>query len=71
MIENIGQFRILEPLPGGALGDVPMIGCPIRLDGERSDADLPPPALGEHGKLLLEWLGEEELKRLRTAGIVG
>ncbi len=58
-------------LGGGALGNVPMIGCPIRLDGKRSDAELPPPALGEHGEILGEWLDEKELKELRAAGIVG
>ncbi len=57
-------------ISGGALGDVPMVGCPIRIDGERSDASLPPPALGEHGDLLKEWVSDEELQRLRAAGIV-
>ena len=33
---------------GGALGEVPMVGSPVRIDGERLDAALPPPALGEH-----------------------
>jgi formyl-CoA transferase len=56
---------------GGALGDVPMVGSPIRLDGERADAPLPPPALGEHNDLLREWVDEEELERLRQAGVVG
>jgi len=56
---------------GGALGEVPMVGSPIRLDGERSDAPLPPPALGEHDDLLSQWLSAEELERLRQAGIVG
>lgn len=56
---------------GGALGEVPMVGSPIRLDGERSDAPLPPPALGEHGDLLGEWVSVEELERLKAAGIVG
>ena len=56
---------------GGALGDVPMVGSPIRLDGERSDAPLPPPALGEHGDLLREWVDEAELERLKAAGVVG
>ena len=56
---------------GGALGEVPMVGSPIRLDGERSDAPLPPPALGEHGDLLLEWADEAELARLKAARIVG
>ena len=56
---------------GGALGEVPMIGCPIRVDGERTDSPLPPPSLGEHGDLLSEWMDEAELARLRSAGIVG
>jgi len=55
---------------GGALGIVPMVGSPIRLDGERIDAPLPPPALGEHGDLLGEWVEAGELARLRAAGIV-
>ncbi len=56
---------------GGALGKVPMVGCPIRIDGERTDAPLPPPALGEHGNLLQQWIDEEELQRLKAAGIIG
>jgi len=56
---------------GGSLGEVPMVGSPVRIDGERSDADLPPPALGEHGDLLKEWASEEELQRLRQVGIIG
>ena len=43
----------------------------IRLDGERLDAPLPPPALGEHRDLLREWVDADELERLRAAGIVG
>ena len=58
-------------LGGGALGEVPMVGSPIRLDGDRTDAPLPPPALGEHADLLREWVDEAELDRLRAAGIVG
>ena len=56
---------------GGALGTVPMVGCPIRLDGQRSEAPLPPPALGEHCDLLREWLDAEEMTRLKSAGIIG
>jgi crotonobetainyl-CoA:carnitine CoA-transferase CaiB-like acyl-CoA transferase len=56
---------------GGALGEVPMVGSPMRIDGERTDAPLPPPALGEHGDLLREWVDEAELERLKAAGIVG
>ena len=56
---------------GGALGEVSMVGNPIRLDGARIDAPLPPPALGEHGDLLGEWLGADELAALKEKGIVG
>jgi formyl-CoA transferase len=56
---------------GGLLGDVPMVGSPIRIDGERSDAPLPPPALGEHGDLLRELIGDDEFERLKSAGIIG
>ncbi|WP_294122437.1 CaiB/BaiF CoA-transferase family protein [Sphingomonas sp.] len=56
---------------GGALGEVPMVGSPIRIDGERTDAPLSPPALGEHGHLLRQWLDAADLDRLKTAGIVG
>ena len=56
---------------GGALGEVAMVGSPIRLDGQRIDASLPPPALGEHRDLLEEWLDAEELARLTAAGVVG
>ncbi|HEU0311563.1 MAG TPA: CaiB/BaiF CoA-transferase family protein [Sphingomicrobium sp.] len=57
---------------GGALGEVPMIGSPIRLDGERSDAELPPPALGEHTAEILAQIGIDlaQLEQLREAKIV-
>lgn len=49
----------------------PMVGCPIRIDGERQDAPLPPPALGQHGDLLSEWVDADALAALRAKGIVG
>ena len=56
---------------GGKLGTVEMVGSPIRIDGARQDAELPPPGLGEHGDVLGEWVSSEELVRLRAAGVVG
>jgi crotonobetainyl-CoA:carnitine CoA-transferase CaiB-like acyl-CoA transferase len=55
------------------IGGIPMVGSPIRLDGERTDADLPPPALGEHTADVLSslGLGSEETERLRAAGVIG
>jgi len=49
----------------------PMVGCPILFDGERQDAPLAPPSLGEHGNVLGEWLDSETLADLRARGIVG
>ncbi len=57
----------------GKLGEVPSVGSPLRFDGARADADLPPPALGEHTDELLSEIGvdAEEIRRLREAGVVG
>ena len=56
----------------GRLGELPTVGSPLRFDGKRADADLPPPALGEHtDDVLAEFgVGAEEIRRLRNVGIV-
>ena len=68
------QFRkAVRRFGNGGLGEVPTVGSPLRFDGARADADLPPPALGEHtDEVLAEMgVGPEEIRRLRDAGIVG
>jgi crotonobetainyl-CoA:carnitine CoA-transferase CaiB-like acyl-CoA transferase len=55
------------------LGGMPLVGSPVRLDGERADSDLPPPALGEHTREVLTNLGLEphEIERLKSSGVTG
>jgi formyl-CoA transferase len=52
---------------------VPLVGSPVRLDGERADSDLPPPALGEHTAEVLAEMGlaPREIEELRAPGIIG
>jgi len=55
------------------LAGTPVVGSPVRMDGERNDSDLPPPALGEHTAEILTQLGlnSAELQRLREQGVIG
>ncbi len=55
------------------MAGMPLIGSPMRIDGDRTDFDLPPPALGEHTEEVLEALALDgsEVERLRSAGVVG
>jgi len=50
-----------------------VMGSPVRIDGDRADSDLPPPALGEHtNDVLAEYLQDaSEIERLRSAGVIG
>ena len=55
------------------LAGMPLVGSPVRLDGERADSDLPPPALGQHTLEIVEGLGlgGSEIDRLTDAAIIG
>ena len=55
------------------IAGMPLVGSPVRLDGARADADLPPPRLGEHTDQILATLGlgRNEVERLKTGGVIG
>ena len=55
------------------LGGMPLVGSPLRFEGERADSDLPPPALGEHTDEVLQSLGVAagKVEQLRREGVVG
>jgi crotonobetainyl-CoA:carnitine CoA-transferase CaiB-like acyl-CoA transferase len=54
------------------IAGMPLVGSPIRLDGERADSDLPPPALGEHTEALVQALGlsEAEIAALKSSAVI-
>ena len=56
-----------------AIAGAPQVGSPLRFDGQRADADLPPPGLGEHTAEVLGGLGVAavELDRLRGLDVIG
>ena len=55
------------------IAGTPVVGSPVRIDGERADSDLPPPRLGEHTAEVLQELGipPADITRLKSEGVVG
>jgi len=55
------------------IAGTPLVGSPVRIDGERADSELPPPRLGEHTFDVLGELGlpAAELDGLARSGVIG
>jgi len=55
------------------IAGAPLVGSPVRFDGERADSDLPPPALGEHTAEVLAQIGigGRAIEQLSAAGVIG
>lgn len=61
-------------MPHSKAGQVDLVGNPIRIDGQRLEANTVPPALGAHSdEVLSQLLGldEETLLGLRQRGVIG
>jgi len=55
------------------IAGIPLMGSPLRLDGERADSELPPPGLGQHTSEVIASLGirDDEARALRSEGVIG
>ncbi len=56
-----------------SIAGAPLVGSPLRFDGQRADSELPPPGLGEHTADVLGGLGlaAADLDRLRGLNVIG
>jgi crotonobetainyl-CoA:carnitine CoA-transferase CaiB-like acyl-CoA transferase len=55
---------LIQEMPVPVAGTTPTVAFPVRLDGHRVRATLPPPRLGEHtGQVLAEWAGVPRRQR--------
>ena len=55
------------------IAGAPLVGSPVRFDGERAESDLPPPALGEHtAEVLVQiGIGGRAIEQLSATGVIG
>ncbi len=70
--QSLGDVQAQHRQMVRTIAGMPLVGSPIRLDGERADSDLPPPALGEHTEALVQALGlsEAEIAALKSSAVI-
>ena len=70
--QGLSDVQALHRAMVRTIAGVPLVGSPVRLDGERADSDLPPPALGEHTDEVLAGVApSSDLAGLRSSGVIG
>jgi formyl-CoA transferase len=54
------------------IGGIPLVGSPVRFDGERAASELPPPGLGEHTREVLAGVGIDAGRsdELEASGVI-
>lgn len=70
--EQIGHCALVEPVQHPTLGEVRLVGSPIRFDGQMRSVRLAPPLLGQHTREVLEAYGvsPSRIDALLTAGTI-
>jgi crotonobetainyl-CoA:carnitine CoA-transferase CaiB-like acyl-CoA transferase len=70
---QVAARGMLVTLEHPTIGDLPLVGSPLKFSGTPVEYRLPPPRLGEHTREILgELLGysEGEIETLRTGGVI-
>ncbi|MGE4281054.1 MAG: CaiB/BaiF CoA transferase family protein [Magnetospirillum sp.] len=70
---HVSQAGLVETVHHPAVGDLRVVGSPVRLDGERPATYRPPPLLGEHSKDVLQRLldiGPQDAEALQQGGVI-
>jgi crotonobetainyl-CoA:carnitine CoA-transferase CaiB-like acyl-CoA transferase len=70
---QVAALGLLPPIPHPRIPDFKMVDLPLSIDGQRSAAQVAPPAIGQHTDEVLGELGyaREEIAALRESGAVG